>query len=1124
MSYHASMENIQQAQIELLKDHNIFMKTRHFYKIADTFLKNHDMTKDFDDKTRGNVIGGLLNLFGEQLVSFDYNVEDDVINEVLGGLFDKDKVGNEILRLLESDTGGYYGVGSDGYNYSDSPLIRLDRNGFDTKLEKMAGGNRELQSVFDSYKALGNGEKVLVGHLLVRDNELFNPSSFFVKTLLDESLQSESRTNVILGYMKGVQLVEPDYKQAMEALSSDLPVMAGRLKAALQLAEQIHNLKTVDGLTVTTAEYNALLDASHTELVDQEKKASEKYDGIEAVYSLSKEVEKDFKSEKLRTNSDKMWSFYTTLRPYEKELAAYNAIYEETVRSIDEEAQAEVLTKEKQSEKDEVLKRARTRKNHYRHMHELYERYVELKGYTVTMQQLMDAERDFKEAKNEDNKLEALKAIYRSRKKMAETESSYVQKLGLNDMKDWIAQADDSLIEGSASIDEYLQALGQNSEHVREEFDAFLDTQVFRVDGVKTKSTIKRSDKDEEEFPKEVAEAVLEIDKWIARNGNSLSRGNSETTFGADILSHPMRERLFVYYMVEKQFVGKATGADIAMAVNGYIPNLDKFKEAMEAPVYKIHQYLISAIKDSDVIRNHEFIRSKLARIGSVNLELLESSMRLLDDEKSDVSGQLERYKNSLKTDFSDVLAHHPGDKAVEDYAKAWEDRQKKLVALLKELEKLRALSQISDEAIIGKEEKFAAAQAQVIVVRDYITMLQAAETKLGDLEAGPGTKERLGQALGRKVSVRADSPTTGEKIDGYAAKVSKLTGLLSTADTKVFNTGVFATVNGVAALAKIITACFAPDYDDDHISVSDRLNEAEKILDSISAAAKPVAEMIKSVLKTTSATFTTVGGAVSGGVTAFTGLLDVGKTTSELISLNQAVEQIESDRQQTQSKSHTVDKKGKVSEANAKSERIEKERKRAEENTARMQKRKLETRRQQAAIKAVGGAVSMATALVPGLNVVGAAVGGVITAVGLIHKFYKEGENRDSTLDEFIGMEDILKEYRKSKGIMGYTEPEAKEKEDRAVIRKMILRKFHFSSAEEFFNDISMKYAQILYEQIFFKDDGTLVLGGDEAAIEERRKYTGLFPELKFGWPVKEGDPPYPSVDELAANLMKVS
>ena len=1121
LAYHACLDDVEVAKIELMKEHNCFEKVRSFYTIADTFLAEFKDTKELSKQSRSNVIKDLMNFYGEKLISPDYHVEEDVIKPELTELFDKEKGGTELLRYLEHDSGGYYGVGSDGYSYNDSPLIRLDRAGFDSELKQLSAHDRKLKKQLEIYSDLDNDTKILVGHLLVRDDVLYSPGGFFLRAFFKDNIQSGSRTDVVLSYLRGEELAEPDYMQVVRAFATDGKEMLKRFSDAVALAGDISTMKLVDGLAVTTAEYDALLDETKRKSVETEVNSLEaKYEGADKVYALSKAIAKDYQIESYRTNSDKMWSFYASLRPYESEIAAYPDIHDGMVMKIEDEALEEKRREKDESKHKEIDKRADTRKAHCKHIMEMCNNYVKLKGYTLLLSNLKRFGEEREKADTEEKKLKALKEIYKTRQEMAKVEAFFGKLLGLTDSKSQMSGDDEALGNGTASLADYEEALSRNTEQAREEFDAFLDQHTLRLDGVKTKNTISRSDEDEKAFPENVIKAVHAIDRWVARYCNSLAEGNSEANFAVDILSHPMRERLFAYYMVENKLVGQATGAEIAMSVNGYVPDLPRFREVMEAPFYSVHSYLISGIKSMDIIRKRESVRSKLARFGAINQDLLEGAMRLLDDQKNQVSEQLAGYKDRLLDDFTPVLSKNPNDEKLIAYAKAWEDRQKKFERLLVELEKLRRLAQISDEAIVGKEDKAEAAKAQSLVVRNHIIEMNAAVEVIERLENEAGEdanlKDKLEQVIGRKIHDVSKDKSTSQKVDGVAGKVKTITGFLTMADSKLFKTGVFSSVEGVVALAKIATACFAPVFSNEPVTADDRFNEAREILSSLAGASKPVAELLRVALNSTSTVFATVGGAVAGGLTMIKSVAEIGVATANLDVLESAEQSVHAQTQrQLQQAIESGDEK-KIHESREKAK--------ATDTVAKMQKRKLETRREQSSINAVGGAVTVATALIPGLNVVGAAVSGIITVVGIIHKFYKEGENRNDALDDFLGMSNLLVEYRAKSKVLGYGTKD--EKEEKKLIRGMMLRKFHFSSVEEFFNDLSMRYAQLIYKMLFFKEDGSPVLSTDRDEIKARADYIGLFPELqgKFRWPSTEGEQPSPTVDQLAANLMAVS
>ena len=972
-----------------------------------------------------------------------------------------------------------------------------------------------MKKQLDEYSSLDNETKILVGHLLLREANVNDFGGFFVKALYNQNIQAPSRTDVILSYMKGEKLTEADYKQVLDVISSDGKISADRFRAAVSLAKDMETTRTVDGLTVDKKTYDSLLEEVNKEEAVANVSDEETLKRAEEVMEIANAVARDFAIEKYRTNIDKMWSFYTVLRPFKSEINAYGNIHKNLRDNTEKDKKAELEGVTDADKIKEINDRAEARLTKLRNVNQFCKNFNRLEGYVTLISENERIKEDLASKQTSKQKEQSLKNAYKTRYEMSRIESYFYSSLGLTVSLSQMNRDDEALRSGTASASSYEKALSKNTEYIRDGFSDFLDRQAFRVDGFKTKSRMRRTDDDEAMFAPEIVKAVHEIDKWVAKNGNSLAHGNSETTFAADILGHPMRERLFVYYMVEKQHLDKPTGLDAAMAINGYIPDLDKFTEAVNAPKYKVHQYIISAIRDTDFVHEHESIRGALAGFGTIGLDKIESAIRMLDDEKMQLSDQLLHYKEAIKSDYSDVLAKHPDNEKLAHYLELKRDRQEKLKAMLASLEKSRELAQISDEAIINKKEKLEAAQEQALDVRMQMLMLTEADKKLAEEEdrvnKDKDLQTLLKSAIGRKIYNPDDEEQSKEeKIDGYTETANTIAGLLATADEKLFESGIFTTLNGITALAKIITTCYATDFSSEERSVNEKIKDATTIMDAISDAAEPVAEMIKTIVGSSSEIFGTVGGVISSAVTTVTGVVETVTAAHNEHVVRDARSETRTATRAMVNETEKSKDKSKIREA--------RELARAADNVGRMQENKYGTRKVQSGLKATGGAVSLATALIPGINVAGAVAGGIVTAVSTIHKFYREKENRNEALDVFLGMDKLVEEYKQKKGVMDYG-----TEDDKELIRGMMLRKFHFSSAEQFFNDLSMKYAQHIYDRIFYKSDGTLVRETDVDEIKAREEFTNLFPELKFIWPAK-GGVPYPTVEQLAADLMKLS
>ena len=1084
MSFHVLRMNKEALEYELMLDYNTFANVKNFYFIAEEYIKNHPLTKKLDEGARTAIGTGLMEYYGEMLLDPSYLVTGDVIRRELDQIFDEKKVGRELVNLLQHESGGIYSVGSEGYDYSSSPLSSVTKENFEKKLAEGAGEDKLLKKQLEEYGKLDEETKLLAAHLLVRESEIEVPGAAFIRAYRGEEKITGDRSKLILSYLKGERLLAVDYGQALRSMTVGGALSGESLQAAISLASDIHKMREEDGLAVDKKTYATLLDETHSEVAETVKKEEDLIAAAEEAAKVYDSLKPDIRRKKDRPNSDKLWNYYCALRVFKTEIVEYAGEYDAFIRRISDES-IKLIAAEKDPEKKKEIKEASRVKarRHYR-LKKVYDDFIRLEDYATLL-------RNKQEIQKEEPSSEKDEKLRLTREKMQAIERHFKSDLGLNAL---------------------------TAEAAREEFSDFLDNAAYRVDGFKTKSTIKRYDKDEEAFPEEVKKAVYAIDRWVAANGNSFAKGNSESTFAAEILGHPMRERLFAYYMVENKRLEHPTGTDMSMCVNGYVPNLEKFKDAVEIPFYKLHWHIVAAIKDTETVRDSEILSGVLANYGSINLDMIESAIRLLDDDELEVSKQLENLKDALKTDYSDVIAHHPKDKELKQYLLAKQDRQEKLKSLMAEVEKLRSLAQIAEDAIINKAGKTEDAQRQALVVQSHFTMLLAADKELLKYEEraakDPTLAENLRNEIGRRLPVTPEEEESdAQKRASRAETIDSITGYLKTADGLLFKSGIFTTPAGVTALSKVVMTCFMVN-DDDPQTVNEKMNAAMTVLDTLSDAAEPVAEMIQTIVGSSSEVFGTVAGAVAGAATAVSGA--IGATQAQM-NKNTVEEGSKKAAKKAKEMQKAAEKEGR-----AKVIRARRELSRATHHVARMQTNKYVSRRNQQAISATGGAVAMSTALIPGIDVFGAIAGGICTAAGLIHGFYASGANKEDVFDTFLGMNELYKKYQSLNGKMKY---EATEEADaKKLIRSMMLRKFHFSSMDQFFADLAKKYAQILYNQIFFKEDGKQVLASDTEEIAARAGFVALFPEKQFTWPADDKTAPVPCVDELADDLMKVS
>ncbi len=213
--------------------------------------------------------------------------------------------------------------------------------------------------------------------------------------------------------------------------------------------------------------------------------------------------------------------------------------------------------------------------------------------------------------------------------------------------------------------------------------------------------------------------------------------------------------------------------------------------------------------------------------------------------------------------------------------------------------------------------------------------------------------------------------------------------------------------------------------------------------------------------------------------------------------------------------------------------------------NIRKMQGKVNKRRIEQASVKLVTSSLGIVGTFVPGADAVIEPLTTVISIGASIKEFYDKINEADSAIDDYIHMDELLKEYKaqfkKEDGSIDEAELQAMADEVLSVrkvarrdevfkdeIRQAVLRELGFSSYADMADHIAEDYCSTVYDLIFKRADGKPIYEGDPDANmddEMKQALVKLFHPLTFKYPKKVGDkvkPGKPTIDKMKESLLK--
>ena len=617
----------------------------------------------------------------------------------------------------------------------------------------------------------------------------------------------------------------------------------------------------------------------------------------------------------------------------------------------------------------------------------------------------------------------------------------------------------------------------------RKDVNQIIFTHAVEKTELHRKSERRIEDQDEKDFAPDVVAAVKRIDRWIAENATR-RHGDSDTGFSSEVLGRPLRERLFVYFLIENGKEKMPSELDAEIAVSGYVPDVAVFSKRMKNNILLRG---LNLFREIDLVNDTGFLNA-LAKYETTKIE---GVLRLLDNQTLKLDQYLEKYVAGMKPYQDQTLPEEV------------KTRQLCYIAFMKEETALRAL-------IRGKTEKELQKDPEVL---NQAERLGHALSRL--LKANEAVQEKWAE-YSEEVIKSIDQKAMPWDFDGeQEASAIK--------DSTVVDK--LAGISNLAAFLSTASTVAAPN-----LSAVGRIRNAAVLLEKLGLTLAKGATYfaplgaivegpVRTILKVTGKTM--AGGAalakiaISGGQR---GMVSKAAPGAKEFAEKQEKEQEKQPEEEKDTKILLTD---------------------AVDSTIDIEKRTLNAEIIANVMRFLGSPLSVGAALLGAFMPEGHLSSIVSTASDfvsfgrMLYTFWARKDQREKTMDKFFDLDALCEKVYPTIKTMdaataekyGYYPnipmPVFKTK-IRERLRREILRQLKFSSMEGLFLDITQRYAAVLYRHIFFDEKGNQILADNEKAIAERRDLRRLFPNLEFTYPEKPGDMPGPCIEQMGWNLSR--
>ncbi len=698
----------------------------------------------------------------------------------------------------------------------------------------------------------------------------------------------------------------------------------------------------------------------------------------------------------------------------------------------------------------------------------------------------------------------------------------------------------------------------------------------------------------ESTYPPEVVENVHMIDQWFSAHMMDTKDSDTESNFSAELLQKPFSQRLFAYYLLENKKRKQPSMSCVMLALNGYVPNLKKIRKVMMASKGKFWIRMAEAAKGNETVQHTKIARRALGQTGHVYLKKVEDTLRILDDKEKNYVEKIESARKERQAHLAeqDQLIQKRHDQSIEcvrifeeyrvsiDKHKRWRNvvtKKKQDEMQRKSQDAFEALSTINSQIRDKYQQKHDADRAAKNLAAEALTDEALKQKIIADGHHEGFTEEELKVEQEREHMSVHDKIDTSIEIEGkvvdYADKINGIAGDYSS-DTSgiqiwpleidqlgdiVLTKAVFGASNAVLQLAEVISSfCSIPS----EISEGGGAGAVEIIADGIEKLAE-----VASTLTTSIETFRNAEDItheawwkmkdsvddLAGDITSVKIVSTVSDGAVAVNSVRKIVTTsvnagLQIDGEEAAQKLYYQKLQG-VKEGSAEETKL-KEESRKLANIRKMQHKANKRRVEQATVKLITSSLGIVGTWVPGADAVIAPLTTIISIGASVKEFYDKINEADSAIDDYIHMDELLKEYkeqfRKPDGSIDEDELQAMADEVLSVrtharrdevfkdeIREAVLRELGFSSYAAMADSVAEDYCQTVHDLIFKNDLGDPIYEGDPGAdlnTEMNQALIKMFSPLTFKYPVKadpnnpgsKEKPGKPTIDKMKETLLK--
>ncbi len=622
---------------------------------------------------------------------------------------------------------------------------------------------------------------------------------------------------------------------------------------------------------------------------------------------------------------------------------------------------------------------------------------------------------------------------------------------------------------------------------------------------------------DDQGLEQDQIEGVHSIDQWMLRNMHRdgvFGTGTTKERFVLEMLKKSMRERLFIYYIVENGMYKSPNVSAAFCSQAGYVPNLDRFKERMVATKFKFWKR-----RNGGQIYWHKLDLAQA--FVTENQEALESHLT--------VSGETQKKTKSNAN--KDKRSHDSlQDKLENKYKEFWN-------------------CTAEYRAFLATEEEATRDQKQIMQIQKkaYIKIIQTTLRELLELDASLPKKayyrledeeEEEIPSVGEEVAEKADEITEiagtvldqGEWISGDSdiawlfqwKETSR--GLLTNLDLAG---GVLGTLAGLNSLVGIVSQSYQLYHNFGEMTGWERARAIAELTGSLSdltvtlgcsiSVLTHVGQYVEELINDTEFTQLDTTYDSMLGLMIVSSAIQIGCSTADL------VEAVHGKKHLTSAKQLLAARKQQSNGILPGQEPQQTKDERYEQGIVKLVSCKLNSQIMTSSFGLVTGTASMLGAILGYTPIapLGESIANV-TSAGLSIIFsgisaWVEKSQREQIVDDFLQLDALMEKLEN-----GPLEQQIKEDKSacREQVRKELLAQFGFSGKTSFMDHIGKVYARFLYQKLFCKEDGeTPVLNSDyQAAPEKYDPYIELVTSvgLTVEFPKKAGDLPRPSENLL--------